>query len=66
MVISLTNMHTLNIITDYDIQALIDNELDWEQEKQIRNAIKRNSEHLKRYKEILIQKKSIQQWFENY
>jgi hypothetical protein len=51
-------------ITDYDIEALIDNELDWEREKEVRRAIKNNSTHLKKYRELLLQKKLVQKWFQ--
>lgn len=50
-------------ITDYEIQALIDNELDQETEKHIRSIINKNPAYLNRYNELLKQKKIIQNWF---
>lgn len=50
-------------ITDYDIQALIDNELDWEEEKRVREAIKYNSQFMKRYNTLKNQKTLIQNWW---
>lgn len=58
-------MSAFKTITDQDIQALVDNELDWELEKEIRETIRLNFSYTKRYKEILAQKKLIQQWFKN-
>lgn len=50
-------------ITDYDIQALVDNELDWEEEKRVREAIKYNSQFMKRYNTLKNQKTLIQNWW---
>ena len=51
------------MITDYDIQAFIDNELDWEQEKRVMQYIESNYTAKKRYEELLNQKKILQEWF---
>lgn len=48
-----------NIITDYDIQALVDNELDWEDEKIVRHHISENQNAGDRYKELIHQKKLL-------
>ena len=50
-------------ITDWDIQALIDNQLDWEREKIVRKIIFENPSFTKRYNELMMQKKSIQNWY---
>ena len=43
-------------ITDLDIQALVDNELDWEDQKRVRKAIECNAYFLVRYEELKKQK----------
>lgn len=53
----------LKNITDFDIQALIDNELDWEEEKRIREAINYNSQFMERYNILQKQKILIQNWW---
>ena len=50
-------------ITDHDIQALIDNELDAEEEKFVRELIKKNIYAQKRYEELKQQKNLIQMWW---
>jgi len=50
-------------ITDNDIQALIDNELDWEQEKQVRRAINNNSIFTDLYNALKSQKQLLQIWW---
>lgn len=50
-------------ITDHDIQALIDNELDAEEEKFVRELIKKNIYAQKRYEELKKQKNLIQMWW---
>ena len=52
-------------VTDFDIQALIDNELDWEEEKRIRAFIEHNTCAKKRYDELKEQKALIQKWANN-
>lgn len=56
-------MRTVKNITDLDIQALIDNELDWEEEKKVREAIKYNSHFLKRYQTLIKQKQTLISWW---
>lgn len=53
----------LSNITDHDIQALIDNELEWEHEKRVREAIKYNLQLMKRYNTLKSQKTLIQNWW---
>lgn len=50
-------------ITDYDIQALIDHELSYEDEKEIRGHIESNREAQKRYEGLLQQKRLLQNWW---
>jgi hypothetical protein len=50
-------------ITELDIEALVDSQLDWEREKAIRREIEINPELNKYYKEMLQQKKLIIDWW---
>ena len=52
-------------ITDYDIQALVDNELAWEDEKRVRAFLKENPNAYKRYKELAMQRNTLQNWWKN-
>lgn len=49
-------------VTDFDIQALLDNELDWEEEKRVRDYIHNNPNAMRRYKQLYDQKKALQRW----
>lgn len=51
------------VITDFDIQALVDNELSWEQEKSVRAYLEATPEAHKRYKELCRQKRLLQEWW---
>ncbi len=51
------------LITDYDIQALIDSELDWEEEKRVRQHIQDNPQVRERYSALLRQKQLLRTWF---
>lgn len=57
-------MYRCKNITDNDIQALIDDELDREETAYVRTAIESNHQLLNRYNELLRQKKLIKRWFE--
>lgn len=50
-------------VTDYDIQALVDAQLDWDQEKRVWQAIQANSMYQKRYEELIQQKKLLLAWW---
>lgn len=50
-------------ITDFDIQALVDNELEWEQEKSIRAYLEVTPEAKRRYEELCRQKRLLQEWW---
>lgn len=53
------------LITDYDIQAFIDNELSCEQEKKVLSYLNDNETAMQRYEELKTQKKAIQDWFKS-
>ncbi len=50
-------------ITSYDIHALVDNELEWEDEKRVRAYIRDNEEARKFYNELCRQRKLLQRWW---
>lgn len=49
-------------VTDYDIQALVDGQLESDEEKRIWRHIEKNSLHLRRYEELVAQKKLLLMW----
>lgn len=51
-------------ITDYDIQAFVDGELDHERAKYVREQIRQNSKLKKRYSDLLSQQKHLKSWWE--
>jgi hypothetical protein len=50
-------------ITDLDIQALVDGELDKEAERRLLAEIIRSPDHLARLEELMVQKKQIRDWW---
>ena len=52
-------------ITDYDIQALVDNELSWEEEKRIRAHVVSNPDAHRRYKELCRQRNLLKDWWKD-
>lgn len=50
-------------LTDQDIQALLDNELSSEDELKVMEALKEDSEMLRRYMAMRQQKKLLQLWW---
>ncbi len=48
--------------TDFDIQALADNELSWEDAKEVLLYLETNPSAMKRYKELLEQKDLLKKW----
>ncbi len=50
-------------ITDFDIQALVDNELGREEQKRVRAYIETMPEAGRRYEELLRQKLILQEWW---
>ncbi|MCF8496285.1 MAG: hypothetical protein K9G62_06430 [Alphaproteobacteria bacterium] len=56
-------MASRDTITDYDIQALVDNELPWEREKEIFSFFEYNRPAAQRYKELCAQKEFLKRWY---
>ncbi len=52
------------MVTDFDIQALIDHQLGWEDEKWVRAYIQENGWAQKRFQELQAQKRAILQWWD--
>lgn len=52
-----------HIITDYDIQALIDHELDQEQEEFVRARVESDEKARVRYQQLLRQKDILKSWW---
>jgi hypothetical protein len=50
-------------ITHYDIQALVDNELSWEEQKRVRAFIKEDREASKYYDDLCEQKALLKKWW---
>lgn len=48
---------------DFDIQALVDSQLNWEDEKKVWKAIESNPELKRRYEDLVRQKKMLLQWW---
>ena len=55
--------NTTRLVTDYDIQALVDGELEWEEEKRVRAYISSNWQALQRYHELVDQKNLLKKWW---
>lgn len=50
-------------VTDYDIQSLVDGQLEPEEEKCIWRYIEHNALHMRRYEELVAQKKLLLMWW---
>lgn len=50
-------------INDFDIQALVDNELNWEDEKRVLSAIQSDPKAMSRLQELKAQKLLLQNWW---
>lgn len=64
----MTEDETMNLshaITDYDIQAYVDNELCHEKSKVIQNYITINEEATRRYKQLIEQKRLLKMWWQS-
>lgn len=48
---------------DFDIQALVDSQLDWENEKRVWKEIESDPALQRRYNELVSQKKLLLQWW---
>ena len=53
-------------ISDYEIQALVDNELDWEKEKRVRAFVDNNARAQERYQELIEQKEILREWWRGH
>lgn len=51
-------------ITDLDIQALVDGELDWDSAQKVRNYMVNNPIARQRYQELMEQKRLISEWWQ--
>lgn len=52
-------------ISDLEIQALVDNQLNWEDAKYALAAIEQSPWAKKRYDELILQKKMLRDWWNN-
>lgn len=52
-------------VTDYDIQALVDNELEHEDAERVRQHIERSNNARQRYEQLLKQKALLMSWWTN-
>ena len=52
-------------ITDYDIQALVDNELPENKARQVRDFIKKNKSAQQRYQQLQEQQELLQMWWQD-
>lgn len=51
-------------ITHYDIQALIDNELSWEEEKRVRDLLVNDKSLAKYHEDMRLQKILLRRWWD--
>ncbi len=49
-------------VTDFDIQALVDNELSWEDAKEVMLFLESDAAAMKRYQELVEQKELLKSW----
>ncbi len=56
----------VKIITDWDIQAYLDNELPWEEQKLILKALETDTELRQRFNEFRRQKSLLQLWWKDH
>lgn len=53
----------MNTITEYDVEALVDSQLTWEDEKQVRRELESNLVLRQYYEQLLAQKKLVIAWW---
>jgi len=53
-----------HIVTDMDIQALVDNQLNWEEEKRVRRHLFQSPDAQKRYDQLRQQKQIMLMWWQ--
>lgn len=58
-------MTLLKNFSDYDLQALLDNELDEQEKNHVLNFIKNNPSAKKRFEELLKQKNILKKWYKS-
>ena len=51
-------------ITELDIEALVDSQLDWEQEKRVRHEMTTNPSLMLYYSQLISQKKLLASWWQ--
>ncbi len=64
-ILAMMDHMSLKKITDYDLEALIDNELDHEDQKIVLDHIKSYPDAQKRYDELKAQKEAIKRWHQH-
>ena len=52
-------------ISDFDIQALIDNELEYDDEQRVRSAIQNDAKFIQRYEEFNNPPDLLQKWWKS-
>lgn len=52
-----------NNLTKYDVQALVDDELPWEDAKIVKRALESNAELTEYYEKLRYQKQLLQDWW---
>lgn len=52
-------------ITEFDVQALVDSHLSWEEEKQVLSCMRGDPALEAYYKQIVVQKKLIISWWQS-
>jgi hypothetical protein len=52
-------------VTEFEVQALIDSQLDWEEEKRVRKELENNPFLRDYYRRMLEQKKLLVLWWES-
>ncbi len=50
-------------VTSYDIQALVDNELDWEESKVVMDALSKSEDLMRYYNKLRQQKILLRSWW---
>lgn len=50
-------------ITEFDIEALVDSQLDWEREKKVWSVLAHNQMLYEHYKGLVAQKKLLRSWW---
>jgi hypothetical protein len=51
-------------VTEFDVEALVDSQLSWEEEKHVLQEVQRNPALLRHYTQIVAQKKLLIAWWQ--